>query len=234
MEEKKWCVYKHTSPNGKCYIGITCQERPQDRWHSDGGGYKSQRKFYRAIEKYGWENFSHEILVDDIKSLEDAYIEEKKYIKLFDSHRNGYNCSNGGDGCLGYKRSEESLNRIVKKHHKPTYQYALSGEFIQGYKSRKEASEKTGVHINSIIACLEGKYKYAGDYQWKNYKTKKIKPCHQFKAVNQIEKGTNIIINTYYCTIKILHTKRMQYIFLSYISNNSMSNMTFNIFNIRQ
>lgn len=196
-KEVIWCVYKHTSPSGKCYIGITCQENPQNRWHSDGGGYKEQIKFYRAIKKYGWENFSHEILVDNIKSLEAAYIEEKKYIKLFDSHRNGYNCSDGGDGCSGYRRSEEASNRIAKKHQKPVYQYNFSGEFIQGYKSRKEASEKTGTNLNSLIACLAGKYNYAGNYLWRNYKAKKIEPFYPFKAVNQIDKDSKKIIKIF-------------------------------------
>lgn len=38
-EEKKlkWCVYIHTSPSGKKYIGITSQN-PQKRWQN-GKGY---------------------------------------------------------------------------------------------------------------------------------------------------------------------------------------------------
>lgn len=50
---KEWCVYCHTFPNGKRYIGITCDA--ESRWR-DGNGYKKQKKIWRAINKYGWEN----------------------------------------------------------------------------------------------------------------------------------------------------------------------------------
>ena len=59
-EENKWCVYMHTSPSGKKYIGITSQENPERRWGAGGSGYlcKNQNGTYRqpaiaqAILKY--------------------------------------------------------------------------------------------------------------------------------------------------------------------------------------
>lgn len=53
-------VYRHTAPNGKAYIGITSQ-KPATRWQN-GRGYSQNKLFYRAINKYGWESFTHEIL----------------------------------------------------------------------------------------------------------------------------------------------------------------------------
>ncbi len=61
-------VYKHTSPNGKVYIGITKQDVKQ-RWR-DGNGYKTQPLFYRAIQKYGWDNITHEILFEGLDKSE--------------------------------------------------------------------------------------------------------------------------------------------------------------------
>ena len=55
-----YVVYKHTSPSGKVYIGITGQDIHR-RWRNNGEGYRGQL-FYNAIKKYGWENISHEIL----------------------------------------------------------------------------------------------------------------------------------------------------------------------------
>ena len=45
-----WCVYCHTFPNGKRYIGIT-KQKPEDRW-LDGMGYSAQPKVFAAIVKF--------------------------------------------------------------------------------------------------------------------------------------------------------------------------------------
>ena len=90
-----YCVYKHTAPNGKVYIGITGQN-PTERWRG-GAGYKRNPLFYRAIQKYGWANFKHEILFDGL-SKEEACDIEIALIKSHDSTnpQNGYNNSTGG------------------------------------------------------------------------------------------------------------------------------------------
>lgn len=60
MEESKtYIIYKHVSPSGKVYIGQTNQI-PELRFRN-GEGYRSSKKFYNAILKYGWKNFKHEI-----------------------------------------------------------------------------------------------------------------------------------------------------------------------------
>ena len=55
---------KHTSPKGKSYIGIT--KNTNKRFGTNGNGYKNQPKFWNAIQKYGWENFTHEIIEDNL------------------------------------------------------------------------------------------------------------------------------------------------------------------------
>lgn len=91
-----YCVYKHTSPSGKVYIGLTCQN-PLARW-KEGEGYKRNTLFYRAIMKYGWSNFKHEILFDGMTKAEACDME----IALIKSHdstnpQKGYNNSTGGE-----------------------------------------------------------------------------------------------------------------------------------------
>ena len=51
MEEviRNYCVYKHTAPNGKVYIGITGQS-PEMRWRK-GYGYKEQILFLECYTK---------------------------------------------------------------------------------------------------------------------------------------------------------------------------------------
>ena len=101
-----WTVYRHTTPNGKTYIGITHQ-KPEARW-ANGGGYKSNTHFYNAIQKYGWGNIRHEI-VHVVPTQEQAEKLERELILRHKSYdRNfGYNKALGG-----HALSEESRRKI--------------------------------------------------------------------------------------------------------------------------
>lgn len=88
-----YTVYRHISPKGKSYIGITSQ-KPHLRW-DNGNGYKKQKKFWNAIKYYGWNKFKHEILETNLDK-ETAWYKEKYYISKFDSYFNGYNSDLGG------------------------------------------------------------------------------------------------------------------------------------------
>lgn len=114
--ERKHCVYKHTCPNGKVYIGIT-KKRPRDRW-ANGLGYAEQF-FGKAIRKYGWENIKHEIIADGLTE-EEAKQKEIEQIALHDSHNpeHGYNCTDGGDGASGHTVSEEERKRMKERSAK--------------------------------------------------------------------------------------------------------------------
>ena len=80
MEEKKWCVYTHTNNiNGKKYVGITCN-KPERRWRN-GKGYILQQ-FYNAIQKYGWDNFTHEILFNNLTEKEAKKNDHDLYLFL--------------------------------------------------------------------------------------------------------------------------------------------------------
>lgn len=107
-----YCVYKHTSPNGKVYIGITAQN-PLRRWNS-GKSYYKQRYFGEAIKKYGWDNFKHEILFDDL-TKEEACQKEIELIAKFKSNEReyGYNLSTGGEfGGKGARLSIETRQKM--------------------------------------------------------------------------------------------------------------------------
>ena len=97
IEERKYCVYMHTSPSGKVYIGIT-RTSPEKRWRKNGCGYKKQKYFWRAIQKYGWDNFEHEILHENLTKEEAEQIEINliAYYKS-DQRDYGYNVEHGGN-----------------------------------------------------------------------------------------------------------------------------------------
>lgn len=117
VHEKKnnWTVYVHINKiNQKCYVGIT-SKKPELRW-GNGEGYKKQH-FYKIIQKYGWDNFEHEIIAEHLTEQE-AKNFEIKLIELLNSHisKEGYNISLGGDGYLGANNIGRN-NPMYGKHH---------------------------------------------------------------------------------------------------------------------
>lgn len=138
--EKKYCVYMHMNKiNNKFYIGITSR-KPEQRWGTNGCNYSTQIHFWRAIQKYGWDNFEHIILLDQLTKDEACTI-EVLLIALFNTQNPdyGYNVSPGGDVItFELQMSDETKNKISK---------ALKGRraWNKGIKMppRKNSSDKT-------------------------------------------------------------------------------------------
>lgn len=138
--KRKYYVYRHISPNGKSYIGIT-KQKPERRFQN-GYGYKTQIAFSRAIEKYGWENFKHEILEEKLTEKE-ACEREAYYIeKVFNSFApNGYNTREGGT---------TGRNTVL-----PVIQY-YEGKPVNFFESITIASREMGIAQKTIsIHCGE-------------------------------------------------------------------------------
>ena len=102
-------VYCHTNKtNGKKYIGITSKD-PKIRWNK-GLGYKKGQYFGKIIEIYGWDNFEHEILFEEL-TKEEACTKEKELIKEYKANdrRFGYNQTDGGE----YFEANEDVRRRI-------------------------------------------------------------------------------------------------------------------------
>ena len=82
-EHLDYKIYVHVNKvNGKIYIGQTKSENLNRRWNTDGSGYKTNTHFWNAIQKYGWDNFNHVVLIEDL-SLEEANLIEEELIKKY-------------------------------------------------------------------------------------------------------------------------------------------------------
>lgn len=130
--ERIWKVYKHTSPPGKCYIGITHYNNPNKRWQN-GLGYRRNPFFIRAILKYGWDNFEHIILYDKL-SREEAVDKEIYLIKYYKNLNISYNITDGGDGHNGQSVSEETKLKIsesLKKNPKIPWNKGKTGVYSE-------------------------------------------------------------------------------------------------------
>ncbi len=107
MSKPRWYVYMHKNKiNNKIYIGQT--KDIQTRWSYNGEMYRGSVYFYHAIQKYGWNNFEHIILEENL-TKEKADFWEKYYIDFYNTMdpKNGYNLKSGG--------LNSQLNDISKK-----------------------------------------------------------------------------------------------------------------------
>lgn len=142
-DEKKWCVYMHTNKtNGKKYIGITSQSPPEKRW-MNGYGYKKHSKhFWNAIQKYGWSNFKHEVLLQN-ETFEYACRAERCLIKHYKAkdRRYGYNSTDGGEGTRGFVHTDEAKAIMSYKHKQMWLDAKYREDRIQKYKEAWQNEE---------------------------------------------------------------------------------------------
>lgn len=154
MEEKKnYCVYKHTNKiNGKVYIGLT-GKKPEYRWNN-GNGYKHNPYFYSSIQKYGWENFDHEIIKDNLTEEQAQNLEILLIAQYKSTDKEfGYNILHGGNlGTFGVEMSAETRKKMSESR-------TGAGNSFYGKKHTEEAKEKMS---------FAKKGKYCGKDSW-NY-----------------------------------------------------------------
>lgn len=137
---KTYTVYRHISPCGKVYIGITCQQ-PQKRW-KNGFGYRNNPLFYNAIQKYGWDSFTHEILFSDLTMQEACEIEERliAQYKSYDKQY-GYNVALGGETNRPTEQTKEKIcSSVTAKWQDEEYKQQTS-QNMRGIKRSDVARE---------------------------------------------------------------------------------------------
>lgn len=142
-DERQYCIYCHTNlTNGKKYIGQTKHGTdPQRRWHY-GHGYQGCEVFHKAIQKYGWDNFKHEILLDGL-TQEEANLHEESYIKLYhtcvmDEHCWGYNLTYGGNNRTISDATREKMRHISTELWRSD---EFRSKACRGRKGRKASPE---------------------------------------------------------------------------------------------
>ena len=173
IENGKYCVYIHTSPSGKMYVGQT-GTKPEKRWGKDGNGYLKKYKkdgeyaqpaFACAIIKYGWNNFDHEIIASNL-TKEEADNFEKLLIEKLNTinPKYGYNCTIGGDGC---SPSEEARKKMSDSH--------------KGMKCSEETKKK-------ISESLKGENNYLYGKHLAEETKKKIGEAHKGRTLSEVQK----------------------------------------------
>lgn len=200
IENGNYCVYIHTSPSGKKYVGQTGTSL-KHRWR-DGAGYLYKNKngeykqpaFAHAIIKYGWDNFSHEVVASNL-TKEEADNFEKLLIEKLNTvnAKNGYNCNSGGSNGSPSEQTKRKMSEALKgekhfmygKHHndetkkkiseshkaigRKIVQYDLNGNIIKIWNCIVDASNELSVDKSAIWRCCNGKSKTSCGFIWKYY-----------------------------------------------------------------
>lgn len=217
--------------NDKVYIGITLQ-KVEYRWRN-GEGYKLQTYFYNAIQKYGWDNFMHEVLFDNL-SKEEAEQKEIELISYYNSKnpKFGYNIQSGG-----YSSDAEYLEKPV---------ICIETKII--YKSATDANRKLGISNATISSCCRGENKEAGGFHWmfadeyddnralewlENAKSKKCKEVYCIdtgKTYSSIRDaslytgiGTNVIGSC--CSGELTHAGNLMWLYLDDVTEENINYM---------
>ena len=213
-------IYKYISPNNKVYIGQTLNEERRRKEFLDLKKQYGGLKIYNARKKYKPENFKYEILFkkeySDIETANNELnILEEKYIKEYDSINNGYNITLGGDSIRGVMLNEDCKQRMINTLKKGYNEGKLTNPFkgrkhteetkailrekslgrVSGFKGHKHTEEtKAILREKNIKKCGKDNHFYGKKH---TEETKKLIGEKNSKAVVQINKNTNEIINIF-------------------------------------
>ena len=194
-------VYCHTAPNGKRYVGIS--NNPEKRWNN-GEGYIKNYLFYRAIKKYGWDAFKHEILYDNL-TLKQAGELEKKIINEWNllNPQYGYNLREGGNGKFSeYSRylmskSRKNNKNSVGQYHSPENRKKISDSLKEYYKAHpvKKIDMSDNEEYQRIIARKKELAHKNRSASTKGANNPSARP------VRQLDKNGELIENFAYATL---------------------------------
>lgn len=124
------CIYMLIFPSKKVYVGLTTNLKERFRRYKFRSRHPRYPVHY-AMRKYGWDNVIKTIIEHcDGYTMEELRKREMYWIKYYGAFgMDGYNCTEGGEGSLGCKKSKKTL--------------ALMSRKAREYWNNKSAEERT-------------------------------------------------------------------------------------------
>lgn len=159
-------IYKFTcKENNKVYIGQSLNIENRFKSHANNYTNKNlkndyETKFYRALRKYGFENFSFDILeiVEDAKLLNER---ESYWIAKYDSFLNGYNSTPGGDSVTG----NNDLHPNAKNTNEAILE--LKQKLVNTTISQRDLAKEYGITQSSVsLINLGVRWSDLGDFDY--------------------------------------------------------------------
>ena len=185
-------IYKITNLiNGKCYIGqsINIEKRWKDHQivatNPNDNGYNYP--LYKAIRKYGQENFSWEVIEECDQNLLDE--REVFWISYYDSYNNGYNQTLGGNNIP----SEARWSKLSKDQVKEIKEKLLTQKY-----TLERLSKEYQVHKDTIRDINNGWTWIEEGLQYPLYISNNS-PLHEKKKFHCQDCGKEISRNSVRC-----------------------------------
>lgn len=142
-------IYGYTNlESGKMYIGQTLY--PERRWNAHRyGKYKNgwHKDYQNNPDKYEYSVIEYNVPEDKLDER------EMFWISFFDSYRNGYNLTEGGNTTRGYKYSDEAKQKISESHKgekNPYYGRQHSEEWRQKMSERMKGENNPFYNNHSL------------------------------------------------------------------------------------
>ena len=139
-------IYKITVNDDLQYIGLDSHPSYKNiRWNCHKREYNNAttKHLYNIMKKYGLDNCVYEILEEGFDSMFDLAIAEMRYIKKYDTFKNGLNSTYGGDGMqvILHTMSDEEISLLKLTYSKNTAHYNNTVKWAD--TTLKERQEKT-------------------------------------------------------------------------------------------
>lgn len=163
-EIRKWSVYVHINKiNGKKYVGLT-SKKPSHRWGKDGKNYKNTKHFFAAINKYGWDNFIHIVLEQNLTKTEASNLEIILIAVWKTTNQNyGYNFQIGGYyGNLGLKMDEDVCAKRSGRNNPISKSVVCLNDRTIYESAREAALDKKISGGGEILLSINGRMQYSG------------------------------------------------------------------------
>ena len=165
--EKQGVIYKiENLVNGKVYIGQTIKSfksRKYTHIYELRNNKKRNKKFQNAWNKYGENNFKFSI----IGYFPNCELDEKEiyYIKKYNSFRNGYNMTTGGNQVMHSKNhtlnTRKKMSKISKKNweNESFKEKMMQRPIYTGGKSPRSI-KVICINDNKIFSCMKEAAKF--------------------------------------------------------------------------
>lgn len=166
MTKRTCSVYCFTNKiNGKQYIGSTIQalnirynQHIYNATHENAHQY--HYPLYKAIRKYGLNNFTFEVIYQGEHEEEEIRLIEADYIHEFNTiSPNGYNQTDNTKHPINAVESYQKMSETKRENAKCVALVDAENNILQTFRSISDCAEELGIDEKKISACCRGERK---------------------------------------------------------------------------